>query len=94
MAGQVGALDVGYRPGFSFDDLKGTKLLYLLGAVRYSLQPVRLCTVGNIAPGRGRGADICIKMSFETTPKCYNSTAHKILHQGVVERLIYIYMYI
>ena len=32
-ASQVGALDVGYRPGFKPGQLKGAKLLYLLGAV-------------------------------------------------------------
>ena len=32
-ASQVGALDVGYRPGFKSAQLKGAKLLYLLGAV-------------------------------------------------------------
>jgi hypothetical protein len=32
-ASQVGALDVGYRPGFKPAQLKGAKLLYLLGAV-------------------------------------------------------------
>ena len=32
-ASQVGALDIGYRPGFKPAQLKGAKLLYLLGAV-------------------------------------------------------------
>ena len=32
-ASQVGALDVGYRPGVTKDDLKGIKFLYLLGEV-------------------------------------------------------------
>ena len=32
-ASQVGALDVGYTPGFKPAQLKGAKLLYLLGAV-------------------------------------------------------------
>ena len=32
-ASQVGALDVGYRPGFTMNELSGIKFLYLLGEV-------------------------------------------------------------
>lgn len=32
-ASQVGALDVGYKPGVTKDELKGVKFLYLLGEV-------------------------------------------------------------
>ena len=33
VASQVGALDIGYRPGLKSEDLKSANLLYLLAAV-------------------------------------------------------------
>ena len=41
-ASQVGALDVGYKPGVTKDELKGVKFLYLLGEVS---RPLSICLI-------------------------------------------------